>query len=135
MNMTNSVRKLNVGETIANIEEVELVVGKEAGEAAEAIQELPNHLKELHTKVVTESKLNETAAKGFAELLLKHQKAFAKDDNDLGHTDLVQHRIDTGDARPIRQPSRRLPITQQGDCEKEVQAMLQKGVIEPGQSP
>ena len=29
---------------------------------------------------------------------------------DLGRTTLVEHRIETGDAAPVRQPPRRVPI-------------------------
>lgn len=135
LNMTDNPRKLDVGEVIASVEEVTVVGGQDVKANATVVQELPDFLKELHAKVVAESELNTTAAEGFAKLLSKHQKVFAKDDNDLGHTDVVKHHVDTGDARPIRQPPRRLPMSQQEDCEKEVQSMLQRGVIEPGQSP
>jgi len=37
------------------------------------------------------------------QLLLRNSAAFSKDELDLGFTDLVMHRIDTGDARPLRQ--------------------------------
>ena len=36
------------------------------------------------------------------QLLLCNSAAFSKDELDLGFTDLVMHRIDTGDARPVR---------------------------------
>jgi hypothetical protein len=43
-------------------------------------------------------------------LLTKHQNVFfSKSKGDLGHTDLVQHKINTGSAVPIRQSLRRLP--------------------------
>ena len=37
------------------------------------------------------------------QLLLEFSDIFAGTSNDLGHTDLVKHRIDTGNAHPIRQ--------------------------------
>ncbi len=135
LNVTDKPRKLEVGEVLASIEEVELVEQEVMKDPVDAKTDLPGHLKELHAKVVEDAQLNEIAADGFAELLLKHQTVFAKDDNDLGHTDVMQHHIDTGEAKPIRQPPRRLPLAQHGDCEKEVQSMLQRGVIEKGQSP
>jgi hypothetical protein len=58
-----------------------------------------------------------------------------KDNMDLGRTSVVVHDIDTGDSLPIRQPPRRPPTALQPVIEKEVQAMLEAGVIEPGQSP
>ena len=38
--------------------------------------------------------------------------AIAVDDTDLGQVTQFYHTIDTGDARPIRQPPRRLPFHQ-----------------------
>ena len=59
----------------------------------------------------------------------------AKHDDDLGRTNLVLHDIDTGDAKPIRQSPRRAPEALKVDMDEEIQSMLNKGAIEPGQSP
>jgi len=37
----------------------------------------------------------------------RHADAFATGPMDLGFCDVLEHDIDTGDAEPIRQPSRR----------------------------
>jgi hypothetical protein len=68
-------------------------------------------------------------------LLCKHQAVFASNDMDLGRTDIILHDIDTGDAHPVRQPPRRVPIALQPELKKEIDCMLKKGVIEHGQSP
>jgi hypothetical protein len=34
-------------------------------------------------------------------ILKKHAKAFSKDDNDIGLTNVIEHQIDTGDHPPI----------------------------------
>ena len=39
-------------------------------------------------------------------LLQKHENVFSKDEYDLGHTHLVEQTIDTGNAKPIKQPPR-----------------------------
>ena len=39
----------------------------------------------------------------------------------LGHTNVVQHKIDTGDSRPIRQYPRRLPYAYREETRKQVQ--------------
>jgi len=44
------------------------------------------------------------------------------------------HHIDTGDAEPVRQPIRRIPMHQRDIVRKEVDAMLKKGVIRPSRS-
>ena len=38
------------------------------------------------------------------DLILRYQHIFATPDGELGHTTLVDHTIDTGDSRPIKQP-------------------------------
>ena len=53
----------------------------------------------------------------------------------LGHTDVVQHKIDTGDSRPIRQYPRRLPFAYREETKKQVAEMLDQGVIQPSRSP
>jgi hypothetical protein len=133
MNVSIKERTIKAGNVIVNAEAVEELKAEEHAEVA--VEKLPEHLKALFDKVVEETKLSASAADGFATLLLKHQQVFAKDDNDLGRTDLVLHDIQTGDARHIKQAPGRLPLAQEGDCEKEVQSMLEKGVIEPGHSP
>ena len=46
------------------------------------------------------------------DLVLKYQEIFALPNGELGHTTLVQHTLDTGDSRPIKQPPRRMPLPQ-----------------------
>jgi hypothetical protein len=45
-----------------------------------------------------------------AELFQKFSNTFSKDEIDFGRTTLVEHHIDTGDAKPIKQPPRRVPM-------------------------
>ena len=55
-------------------------------------------------------------------------------DRSLGRTSLVQHRINTGDTTPIRQPPRRPPLSKQEEMSRLVKDMLTEGVIEPSSS-
>jgi hypothetical protein len=66
-------------------------------------------------------------------LLTKHQNVFffSKSKGDLGHTDLVQHKINTGSAVAIRQSLRRLPYGKRQTEKEEILRMLDLGVIEP----
>jgi len=43
----------------------------------------------------------------------------------LGHTNVVQDKIDTGDSRPMRQYPRRLPYAYREETRKEVAEMLE----------
>ena len=65
-------------------------------------------------------------------MLTKHQNVFfSKSKGDLGHTDLVQHKINTGSAVPIRQSLRRLPYGRRQTEKEKILRMLDLGVIEP----
>ena len=66
---------------------------------------------------------------------MKYQNVFAKSKYDLGRTNIVQHEIDTGDHRPIKQAPCRMPLNKKEIVRKEVQNMLQNGIIEPSVSP
>ena len=68
------------------------------------------------------------------ELLCKYHTTFSKDSADIGHTNLVQHSINTRDAAPIRQPPRRLPLGKREIEEEEISNMLERGIIEPSSS-
>ena len=69
------------------------------------------------------------------DLVLRYQHIFSTPDAELGHTTLVDHTIDTGDSRPIKQCPRRMPPLQRELADREVDKMLEKGFIEPSDSP
>ena len=70
-----------------------------------------------------------------AELIRSYRDMFALTDAELGQTNLVTHRIDTGDAGPIRIPPHRASPAKMPIIKKQVQSMLEKGVIQPSKSP
>ena len=68
-------------------------------------------------------------------LLREYKGIISLHDGDIGHTSQVFHHIDTGEARPIKQSLRRLPFNQRREVKDLIDAMLEKKVIEPSQSP
>jgi len=60
----------------------------------------------------------------------RHKEAFSLQ-GELGHTDLVYHRINTGDAIPIKQPPRRLALFAGPEVNKCMAEMKEAGVIVP----
>lgn len=78
----------------------------------ETNQEIPEHLQILWSFIG--NSLDQKQAKLAREAILKHSHVFAKSKDDLGRTSVVQHKIDTGIAIPVRQPPRRLPIARKG---------------------
>ena len=59
---------------------------------------------------------------------------FADNDFDLGNFTALEHSIDTGDSKPVKERLRRTPQCFVEEEEKELRKMLQAGVIEPSTS-
>ena len=92
--------------------------------------ELPEHVNVLFLKTLEDVDLNPETQEGLRQLLSDHRDTFATSSLDLGFYPLVQHDIDTGDARPIRQ-SPKIPSMSAREAEDEIlDEMLLSGVIE-----
>ena len=65
---------------------------------------LPEHLRGLYEESIKGKSKGQCAQ--VHSLLQKHENVFSKDEYNLGHTHLVEHTIDTGNAKPIKQPPR-----------------------------
>ena len=66
------------------------------------------------------------------QTLLQYSDVF---DKNLGHTDVITHKIETGNAAPIRQYPRRLPYAYREETSHQISEMLEQGVIQPSNSP
>lgn len=64
--------------------------------------DLPEHLRQLFTSA--SEMLTEHQQEMLIALLSEHQEVFAATDDDLGKFSALQHSIDTGMAKPVRQP-------------------------------
>ncbi|CAG2209806.1 unnamed protein product [Mytilus edulis] len=96
-------------------------------------KQLPDHLTDLYERSIR--KLNECEAVRVRNLLLEYQDVFSKDDFDIGlFNGDVKHRIDTGDAKPIRQKLRRTPLHFEKEEEEHLKHMLEKNVIQVSNS-
>jgi hypothetical protein len=68
-------------------------------------------------------------------VMIKYRKTFyVEGSNDFPGTNLVEHVIDTGDARPIRRPPYRVPYALREELDRQVKTMLDKQIIEPSAS-
>jgi hypothetical protein len=81
--------------------------------------------KELNPKMALEAQ----------KFLEDYRSIFAENETDLGRTSVVQHRINTGDAAPIRQRPRRMPFAKEAEMKRQLEEMLKPGIIEPSSSP
>jgi len=69
-------------------------------------------------------------------ILVKYRHVFHKDgSNKFRGTDLAEHKIITGEARPIRKSQYRVPLALRKEMYNQIQDMLNKGVIEESSSP
>jgi hypothetical protein len=64
------------------------------------------------------------------ELLLKNAEAFASSKNDLGYTGIIQHQINTGNALPVKQNIRRIPLSLRQEINDELQRMMGSRTLE-----
>jgi len=69
------------------------------------------------------------------DTLRRYFDVFSKGELDLGEAPLANHRIDTGDARLMRQTLKRQSIHLLEKIDGHVQDMWKAGVIEPSSSP
>lgn len=68
-------------------------------------------------------------------LLKKWSTVFAESEDDVGYTEVVQHRIHTGNVPPIRERFRPLPPMMYQEMKALLTDMLDKGVISESASP
>jgi hypothetical protein len=100
-----------------------------ADAAQEDIISAYHHIQCLLEKIIdhllaTEKQKAEDLIKGYANL-------FSRNEFDLGRNSWLPHRIDTGTNRPFHQPLRKQASAQLEVIEKQVQHMLNAGVISP----
>jgi len=69
------------------------------------------------------------------ELLHQYQDVFSRHEYDLGRTTLMEHRMDTADARPIKLGLRRQPQTSHTIIDEFTSNMEKQGIIEKSASP
>ena len=91
------------------------------------LEKVPFHLRTLCEDAC--SNRTEEEKRKITELLVKHEQAFSKDEYDLGRTHLAEHVIDTGDAKPIRYPPRRVPLAFADEERQVIENMEKQGII------
>ena len=69
------------------------------------------------------------------QLLEKYSEIFSVGDTDLGRTSVVQMKLDTGDHPPVKQKPYKTPFAERPMVERQLDDMLEAGVISPSNSP
>ena len=85
----------------------------------------PNRKVELEDADVKDS-----TTVSFEVLCEQQQEAFSKNNKDIGHTQLIEMGIDTGDSLPVAQSPYILPLTHYNWVHQEITTLEKSGVIE-----
>ena len=83
---------------------------------------------------VTKSNLNDQQFEQGLQLIKSYIDIFSRSD-DVGHTDIVQHRIDLIDEKPFKQRYRRIPQAAYDDVRAHLRQLLNAGIMQPSLSP
>ena len=145
INMTESVQRLRVGQYVGSAEPVEtspeasttlkVVTSSPSSTQAsgKSINAVPEHLRDMVDSLPVD--LSEAERVAVIKFVVGNADTFSRSEFDLGRTNLVKHRIDTGDHRPFKQPLRRHPIAYLPMIDEHVENMLRHDIIEPAASP
>jgi hypothetical protein len=114
-------------------ESVSTVKNAKAGLFSESSQKVTRKFKEyIATKLAHLSKIER---KIIEPVLWEYADLFHDDkDNDFKSTNVVEHRIETGDAAPIRKHPYHIPFALRDEVDRQVRTMLDKCVIRPSNS-
>lgn len=96
-------------------------------------ENIPEYLQDIYTR--TKHSIDEEHHLTVAKLLNEYSDVFSKGDHDIGSTNKIQHSIHTTCAAPIRQRPRRPPMGQRDEVDKQIQDMLDRGIITRSTSP
>ncbi|GBM66175.1 hypothetical protein AVEN_68300-1 [Araneus ventricosus] len=115
LNLDNKPKTIDKGDVIATCEPVVDIVARPQ-EFSKSLP-LPSILENLEG-------LNEEQRTAVRELLQEFQNLFSTSDSDVSRCNMTQHRINTGNHPPIKQYSRRLPLSKKEEAYRLVKEMV-----------
>lgn len=83
----------------------------------------------------TKSNLTDEQFEEGRTLIRSYMDIFSKRDDDVGHTDTVQHRIDLLEDKPFKERYRHIPPTAYDEVRAHLRQLLDMGIIRPSHSP
>ena len=117
--------------TRPNVSQVSQQANEEKDESSKSFEperEIPEHLKKLYDASI--GNLDAEQQQKLKQLLCDYPDVFARHDFDLGTVTAIQHNVDTGTAKPIKQRMRRTPVCFANEEEELLKKMLDAGVIQ-----
>ncbi|MCG8044653.1 MAG: hypothetical protein JAY66_03025, partial [Candidatus Thiodiazotropha taylori] len=134
INLDDEKQEIHPKTHVANLSFVDKIHPvKDKSDISSCPEQVPSHVKDLYERAV--QGLSSDQCKAVAKLLTRHSTSFSESDSDLGRTGIIKHKIPTGNARPIKQPVRRLPMHMNEEINAQIDDMLQRNVIQPSSSP
>ncbi|CAG2226254.1 unnamed protein product [Mytilus edulis] len=127
MNTELDPKTIYPGTTIAQMSGVEQVLDGNISSNEQKHDGLRPDLQDLLDR--TSDELTSKDKQKVKSLLIENQNLFASSDVDLGRTNLVKHEINTGNARPFKEPPRRTPYHLNKVVNDNLDKMLQKEII------
>ena len=131
VNLTNEPRQIPSGKEVATCEPVESIVYPSSDSHRKHVspdEGLPEHLQDLYLRSTNGS--TDDQQHQLRNLLLEFQDIFSRGLHDLGRTGVTKHKINTGDASPVRQHPRRLSFAQREEAFKAVEEMHAQGIFQ-----
>ena len=89
----------------------------------------------LHVMFPPEGTLTHKGTSQLEDLVLEYEDIFVGPDDIAGFADLLTHKINTGDAKPIKQNYFRRSMKEREYIDTELEKMIASGVICPSKSP
>uniref|UniRef100_A0A914YI77 RNA-directed DNA polymerase n=1 Tax=Panagrolaimus superbus TaxID=310955 RepID=A0A914YI77_9BILA len=141
-NLSNDLQVFECGEFVAEASPVEVLKEIPHFEVDSSVEESIFIVTDDKERIERLKALLNCDAPGFSEkgkyrlqhLIGKYHEAFAVSDDEFGRTSVCEHTIDTGDARPIKQPARPIPIPMKDEVKTLVETLRNQGAIEESSS-
>jgi len=139
INTENRTQTLKKGTNLGTVEKAEIIEQRHSTESSDHIKaeedstERSDVICQMMDKLPGE--LTESHRSNVQHLLQKNEAIFSTGNYDIGRTHLVEHRIDTGNHRPVRQPLRRQPFEHLKVIDQQVDEMKKHGIIEQAHGP
>uniref|UniRef100_A0A1I8BSQ3 RNA-directed DNA polymerase n=1 Tax=Meloidogyne hapla TaxID=6305 RepID=A0A1I8BSQ3_MELHA len=143
-NFSNVTTKLEAGSEIGFVEKVEDWEEAEdflsakfscyfQNEECEENKEREQKVEESCEKNI--GKISEEKKRELKKIAVEFNEIFALSDEELQQTNIVEHKIDTGEAKPVKGKLRQVPYTYREKVAKMLQDYLGRGLIRPSISP
>ena len=130
VNTTAKPQLIPSGTCLDNLQPVDVIDEPESADAPASAD------KALDTEVMSAllgklpADMTSEQRKQVQELLCRYDDVFSRGAFDMGRTSLVEHTIDTGSQRPIRQGLRRHPTAYMETIDKQVDELIQNDFVE-----